>query len=117
MTNEQSDAWLAGLLEGEGYFGMVTNHVGGHFYRYPRVGVSMTDADIVDRVADLWDTSVYEAKPAGVSKKVQYRCVLLGTRAVNWMERLYPFLGERRSCRTAPRIEHRGSASTPRRRR
>jgi hypothetical protein len=28
-------AWLAGLLEGEGYFGMVNNRVNGKTYRYP----------------------------------------------------------------------------------
>src|SRR5215208_4435928 len=96
MTSDQSEAWLAGRLEGEGYFGTITNRVGGYAYRYARVGVSMTDADVVDRVAALWEASVHEVKPSGVSKKVTYRCLLVGTRAVHWMERLYPFMGERR---------------------
>jgi hypothetical protein len=43
--------WLAGLLEGEGYFGTIPSHVGGQTYRYPRVGISMTDRDVIARVA------------------------------------------------------------------
>ena len=41
--------WLAGLLEGEGYFGLVPNKSGGKTYHYARLGVTMTDSDGVER--------------------------------------------------------------------
>jgi hypothetical protein len=44
-------AWLAGLLEGEGYFGLIPNKVKGKTYRYARVGVTMTDEDVIRRAA------------------------------------------------------------------
>jgi hypothetical protein len=96
MTDEQAIAWLAGLLEGEGYFGTITNWVGGKAYRYPRVGVSMTDRDVVARVAALWSVSVNVVRPAGASKKTIYRALISGKRAVQWMEQLHPCMGSRR---------------------
>lgn len=52
---EIETAWLAGLLEGEGYFGTINSWVSGRCYRYPRIGVNMTDRDVIDRVATLWE--------------------------------------------------------------
>lgn len=96
MTPDQSLAWLAGLLEGEGYFGTIINRVAGRAYRYPRIGVNMTDADVIGRVASLWGVSVYVMRPAGLSKKTAYRTIILGSRAAIWMRQLYPFMGARR---------------------
>ena len=94
-------AWLAGLLEGEGYFGTVSNHVGGRRYRYARVGVAMTDRDVIERVARLWQASVSVVKPSGVSKKMAYRTHLFGQRAVKMMQMLKPLMGTRRQQRIA----------------
>jgi len=88
--------WLAGLLEGEGYFGMIKNHTGGKVYRYARVGVTMTDRDVIERVARLWQTKVFVVKPSGVSKKTAYRAHIFGQRAVQLMRRLFSHMGERR---------------------
>jgi hypothetical protein len=93
VTPDQSLAWLAGLLEGEGYFGTVNNRVAGKVYRYPRVGVNMADSDVIARVASLWSVSVYVMRQSGVSKKTAYRAATTGARAADWMRRLYPFMG------------------------
>lgn len=96
-------AWLAGLLEGEGYFGMITNRVGGKAYRYPRVGVTMTDEDVVAKVAALFRLKCYKIAPNGhpTSKKMQYRAIITGWAAAEWMRRLYPLLGSRRQGQIA----------------
>lgn len=90
--------WLAGLLEGEGYFGMIPNNVGGKTYRYPRIGVTMTDEDVVSRVAELWQIrlQVIDPRKDGRSKLLQYRAHISGSRAVLWMEKLKPLMGNRR---------------------
>lgn len=94
--SETDRAWLAGLLEGEGYFGTVNNTVKGKVYRYPRVGVTMTDRDVIERVAALFGTSVYAVKPGPQSNLTSYRFTLVGSRAANLMEMLRPWMGGRR---------------------
>lgn len=90
--------WLAGLLEGEGYFGTVNQRKGGRLYRYARVGVNMTDRDVIERVAALWGVKVYVMKVSGVSKLVGYRVTIIGTHAIEIMCLLRPLMGSRRQA-------------------
>jgi hypothetical protein len=92
-------AWLAGLLEGEGYFGMIKSHVGGKMYRYPRVGVTMTDRDVIERVAAMFGQKVTTVRPGPRSRLMQYRFTLTGARAAQLMVDLRPMLGARRQAR------------------
>jgi hypothetical protein len=87
--------WLSGLLEGEGYFGTIPSHVGCQTYRYPRVGVSMTDRDVIDRVASIWAVGVNAGKEKPSRKRV-YKTVVIGKRAAAWMYALQPLMGQRR---------------------
>jgi hypothetical protein len=91
-------AWLAGLLEGEGYFGMINNHVGGKVYRYPRVGVTMSDRDVVERVGAMFGLKVTAINPGPQSNLVTYRFTLTGARAAQLMVDLRPMLGTRRQA-------------------
>ncbi len=117
MTDPVTLAWLAGLLEGEGYFGLVPNWVGGKRYRYPRIGVNMTDRDVVERVAYFWGTQVQTLKPSGVSRKVAYRTQVSGKRAEMWMEALFPMMGARRQEQIAQTLEARRAEGGTRARR
>ena len=84
-------AWLAGLLEGEGTFIAATA-------KYPVcVSLNMTDADVVDRVAAWWEVSVSQPRTRKTHHKQSFRCMIRGERAVKWMRRLRPFMGERRT--------------------
>lgn len=94
--SEADVAWLAGLLEGEGYFGTINSRVAGRVYRYPRVGVTMSDQDVVQRVADLFGTRVTKVKPGPQSNLPTYRFTLVGSRAAEVMGRLRSWLGQRR---------------------
>jgi hypothetical protein len=89
-------AWLAGLLEGEGYFGLIKNHVAGKIYRYARIGVTMTDEDVIARAAQVLGARYWPVKPSGLGRKMQHRCEVRGQRAVAWMRTLQPLMGERR---------------------
>src|SRR5215472_89670 len=76
ITDATFIPWLAGLLEGEGYFGTVTNWVARKGYRYPRVGIKMTDRDVIERVAAAWDIKIYTLKATTRSPKPQYRVTI-----------------------------------------
>jgi hypothetical protein len=84
--------WLAGLLEGEGWFGL--SH-----YRTPCIVVSMTDLDVIEQAADLMGNKV-TAQPKRTGKQA-WSVSLYGHRAVALMRVLHPYMGQRRSARIA----------------
>lgn len=87
-------AWLAGILEGEGSFSNMRGS--------PTIQVSMTDRDIIERIALITDSTVrFAGKPrgktiSGEDYRLVYRCVLNGVKAIQWMMTLYSLMGERR---------------------
>jgi hypothetical protein len=90
-------AWLAGILEGEGSFLMQHCAVNGKNYYYPRITVTMTDEDVIIRVAAMFGTKAHPIKP----KKglPQYRATIAGERGVAFMRGLLPYMGGRRSSK------------------
>ena len=84
--------WLAGLLEGEGYFTIVSNSGS------PSAQVSMTDRDVVERAAHLMGSNInirhYSSK--NPKWKDQYRAYLCGNKAIEFMEMIHPLMGDRR---------------------
>jgi hypothetical protein len=108
MPTDAEVAWLAGLLEGEGYFGVIRSHVGGKVYVYPRIGVTMTDRDVVQRAVTIMGAGkVHPVKPYGASRKPQYRLHISGRRAAEWMGCLRPWMGERRREQIDAALNHR----------
>lgn len=91
--NENTKYWLAGLLEGEGYFGVQTET------QPVRIALQMTDEDVVAKVAKLWGVSYFTVKPQKEHHKVAYRCFLRGKPAVEQIKQLKPLMGERRAYR------------------
>lgn len=104
-------AWVAGLLEGEGYF---------HFHktaRGPHIALSMTDRDVVEKAAVLLGSRVRTYLPRRPNRKPLY-IFTSGRDIAGWMMTLYPLLGERRRAqirgalskwrarRTRPRYRH-----------
>ena len=87
-------AWLAGLLEGEGCFKIQSS---GGYKGSISIALQMTDKDVVERVANLFQTPLWGPHgPYGVSKKSTYQTAIFGSKAAAWMMTLLPFLGERR---------------------
>jgi hypothetical protein len=103
----ESLCWLAGLLEGEGSFSTSRNTVGGKVYLYPKIVVSMTDIDIIDRVSILFKTSTYKIPETSLraEKLPQYRATLTGSRAASLMKKLLPLMGIRRASRIKEVLE------------
>jgi len=84
--------WLAGLLEGEGFFGYNYSRVA------PRIQLCMKDRDVVVKTRDLMckkaKIGIHESKK--VNHNDTFYFGILGKDAVQWMLTLYPLMSERR---------------------
>jgi hypothetical protein len=91
--------WLAGLLEGEGSFGMSTSKHGWH---RPRIALQMTDHDTVNKAAKLLGyvkaNGPYHSPSSGNRKPV-WAINATGAKGAEWMRILYPYLGRRRQAK------------------
>lgn len=97
-------AWLAGILEGEGSFLVHRNVVNGKAYRYPKIIVGMTDLDIIQRVAAMFQSKVNVL--AKTPNRLQvFRAMTTGNPAAEWMRALHPMMGVRRQGRIQEILE------------
>ena len=86
-------AWLAGLLEGEGYFGIARRGA----RAYPAIGLEMCDRQPVARSAVLLGAAgVARREPRHERWQATYTTGVVGRRASDWMARLRPLMGARR---------------------
>lgn len=85
--------WLAGLLEGEGNFDLQAG-------KYPRVRLSMTDRDVVGRVASLFDSSL-RLTLRDAPNAPTWHAEKQGEAAAEIMEAVLPYMGARRSAKIA----------------
>jgi hypothetical protein len=82
-------AWLAGLLEGEGYFAFISDR--------PRITISMTDRDVIEEAAKLMgDPKIYLTKRP--DKKDIFTIRISGYRAIGIMYQVLPFMKKRRTA-------------------
>jgi len=88
-------AWLAGLLEGEGYF------QAGIPSRPKRVMivVKMCDEDVVSKVASIFETKVREGKAENDRCNVPYTTQCSHNKAADVMRAIRPFMGARRKAK------------------
>jgi hypothetical protein len=84
--------WLAGLFEGEAYFARATPSEPLH----PRIVLTMTDEDVIARVAILFEHSYTVIPPRKAHWSISYKFTLRSTPAVELMRQLYPLMGKRR---------------------
>src|SRR5262249_42793663 len=71
----------------------------------PRIGVAMTDFDVIERIARIMQTKVYGPYDKG-KHKPQCGCYLTGQKAAGWMMTLLPLMGQRRRSQIASAIEN-----------
>jgi hypothetical protein len=95
-------SWLAGLLEGEGSFLMPPPSKSNS----PRIALQMTDRDVVERAAHLMGVNyIHEKDPKKEGWKVTYRICVQGSRAMELMWLLRPYMGERRASKITEILE------------
>jgi len=93
--NNIDNAWLAGLLEGEGCFYKAPNTNGN---KYLVVQIAMVDKDIIERAAKLMGNPAICSRqlPSG---KTCYQIRITGAKARELMQGLYFLLGQRRRAK------------------
>lgn len=100
QTLQEKDLyWLAGILEGEAYFGKQTINTS------PGIAVEMTDEDIIQRVCLIFNTKYCKPKVRQPTHKQSYKTIIRGQRAIDIMKIIYPIMGERRKNKILECIE------------
>jgi hypothetical protein len=84
--------WLAGLCEGEAYFGARPNG-------YPRMSIEATDRDVVGRCAMLMGGKVRARLQRHANAAPTYVTEVTGDKALEVMQALLPHMGARRSSK------------------
>lgn len=89
--------WIAGLLEGEGSFYVAKPNLTQHCSA-ALISIVMTDLDIIERAASILGGGskiyVYNSKKRN---KTSYKFAVTGSDlAIEWMNALYPLMGNRR---------------------
>lgn len=95
-VNQENCQWLAGLLEGEGCF---------YFKGTPKILLSMSDEDIVARVAELFGSTYNKQSPHGIGKKYMFNTSVCGIGAIEIMNILLPYMGLRRTAKIKEVLE------------
>lgn len=84
--------WIAGLLEGEGYFRIGATSV--------QIGIEMSDLDIIDRFRAITKTGNSKITiKAKEGLKTTYTTNIYGDLAIQWMMTLYSLMGVRRKAK------------------
>lgn len=82
--------WLAGLMEGEGSFFLSRKG-------YPYMSIGMNDEDVIVDVAQMTHSNVsYTRNKSGT---MRYMIQIGGQRALDWMLKLFPYMGDRRQAK------------------
>jgi hypothetical protein len=94
-TDPRALNWLAGLLEGEGTFVSTCDKKGNC---YPVISINMCDGSVVRSAAKLLEAPSVALREA---RKAEWRPTFVaqvgGAHAAEWMKRLRPFMGRRRT--------------------
>ena len=94
--------WIVGILEADGCFTSTCTYVrkDGSSRRLPKVVVSMTDLDTVERFAQVLGfnrvTGPYQGR---LSTKPTYSWAVTGQKAIDFMDVVKPYMSNRRFCR------------------
>ena len=104
MTGTEQDFhWLVGILEGEGSFLKGPPSAPNQ----PRISISMTDADVIQRVADLFGITYCHSRLdlRNPNWKCAFVAKIAGLPAVTIMKKLQPFMGARRQAQIQKAID------------
>jgi len=108
---ETDIAWIAGLLEGEGYFG-IDNRSKDRYETSktppaPFIKISMVDEDIIQRLSKLLDKSHFSPSRKTVTGKQVYTLHIGEKEKVLFiLQKILPYMGVRRAERITECISH-----------
>lgn len=101
-------AWLAGLLEGEGYF-FIRKKPSNKSFSPPGCGIrlAMTDEDVVKKVADLLGSSYFSpTRKTSKNKTVYIVTIEKKDLVLNILPQILPYMGKRRAEKINLMLSH-----------
>jgi len=101
MTSEEI-AWLAGIIEGEGYFGI---YKGQWKPGIARLQIGMTDRDVIEKIANLLNTTV-SINNRGKKKTCYFTSLARRRDLKRLLISILPYMGNRRSSKIHELLEH-----------
>jgi hypothetical protein len=101
---EPQIAWIAGLLEGEGYFGIdrrsSKRYNNSKSPASPFIKIAMVDEDVIARLSTYLDKPYYLPTRLTAKGKQVYQLHIGEKQKVLWLlQRIRPYLGERRGAK------------------
>ena len=102
LPRQQQIIFLAGVFEGEGWFGIQRNYYKGKpknisIYNRAALEIAMTDSDIIQRFQYYINTNGHVYLPKRHDgRKQSFKFSIKGYRALHLMEEMLPYLGIRR---------------------
>ena len=99
--SEKDLYYIAGLLEGEGSFTSTHSNTA----RYISIKIKMTDKDIIDWVADMWETTVYMQEYDNHWKTSYTTQLRRKAECIEFLKLIHPLMGTRRSQRIQEILE------------
>ena len=110
MVSARDVAWLAGFLEGEGWFGVK----GGDTAKRRSIGIHAcsTDHDVLERARKIMQGRMNSKSPQP-GRKPAWELHVYGARAAGWMMTLYGFMGVRRRVRIREALRIWGELGLP----
>jgi hypothetical protein len=101
---ETQIAWIAGLLEGEGYFGIdkrsEKRYANSQAPASPFIKIAMVDEDIIARLSSYLDKPYYLPTRLTNKGKQVYQLHIGEKEKVLWLlQRIRPYMGERRGAK------------------
>ncbi len=96
MCYNEDIIWVAGLLEGEGYF---TAPIKQNKWAYFHIGCEMTDLDVLEKLRDKVGGRITKGRKRELKRKMSYTWFLSKKdEAYKLAMQLYPFMGKRRKA-------------------
>ena len=117
----ESVAWLAGLLEGEGYFAVRSSHESSRPESWRpslHVRLKMTDKDVVERALSVIGNSTMhvgmDTRPNEPNCKPVYYVSWGGQEAEKLMQAILPYMGKRRAAKIQECLDTHNLSHQPR---
>jgi len=85
-------AYLAGMIDGDGFITITRSVRAGKEYFGAQVGIAGTRREPHDLAASLWGGSVYCHRPANPQHRPQFQWQRMGKGAVPVLEAIFPYL-------------------------
>lgn len=96
QSKENSLAYFAGVIEGEGCFFNSKNPTG---ILYPTIQVEMTDGDVIHKLNEFFKGNALFTRKRGDNRQRTYRFRLIGERALKIMFDIYNYMSARRKAK------------------